>query len=147
MSRPLAILLLVAGLVLGLVPSAGAALPPESEWRHDVRQAMSGSRTYVASLGRLVPIVRRGDGARVRREAHKARGVVVPLPHELADVELPAAAHLRRPRVAEVGVVRPDAQLRRLATALEMLDEDSSVSTMCVSRRFHDDTRPWNIDR
>ena len=49
MSRPLAILLLVAGLVLGLVPPAGAALPPESQWRHDVRQAMSGSRTYVAS--------------------------------------------------------------------------------------------------
>jgi hypothetical protein len=48
-SRPLAILLLVAGLVLGLVPPAGAALPPESQWRHDVREAMSGSRAYVAA--------------------------------------------------------------------------------------------------
>lgn len=48
LSRPLAVLLLVAGLVLALMPSASAALPPESQWRHDVRQAMSGSRSYVA---------------------------------------------------------------------------------------------------
>ena len=49
MSRPLAVALLVAGLVLGPVAPASAALPPESQWRHDVRQAMSGSRTYVAA--------------------------------------------------------------------------------------------------
>jgi hypothetical protein len=48
MSRPLAVLLVVAGLVMTLVGPASAALPPESQWREDVRQAMSGSRIYVA---------------------------------------------------------------------------------------------------
>jgi hypothetical protein len=47
-SRPLAVLLVVAGLVIGLVAPADAALPPESRWRHDVREAMSGSRIFVA---------------------------------------------------------------------------------------------------
>jgi len=47
--RPLAIVSLVAGLVLGVVPPASAALPPESEWRQDVRLAMSGSRTFVGA--------------------------------------------------------------------------------------------------
>lgn len=47
LSHPLSVLLLVAGIVLALGAPASAVLPPESEWRHDVRQAMSGSRTYV----------------------------------------------------------------------------------------------------
>jgi hypothetical protein len=49
MSRPLAVLMVVVALVLALVAPASAALPPESQWRHDVRHAMSGSRTYVAA--------------------------------------------------------------------------------------------------
>lgn len=49
MSRPLAILLIVAALVLSVVSPASAALPPESKWRYDVRQAMSGSRIYIAA--------------------------------------------------------------------------------------------------
>jgi len=51
LSRPLAVLLAVAGLVLSLlvVAPANAAVPSESRWRYDIRQAMSGSRIYVAA--------------------------------------------------------------------------------------------------
>ena len=46
-----------------------------------------------------------------------------PFARELADVQLAALAHLRRPRVAYVGVVRPDGYLRASAAALEVLDQ------------------------
>lgn len=46
-ARLLTLLLLSAGLV-AVVPSAQAALPSESQWKADVRDAMSGSRSYLA---------------------------------------------------------------------------------------------------
>ena len=44
--------------------------------------------------------------------------------HELAEIQFAALAHLRRARVAEVRVVRPDDDLgRRILLLIEMLSE------------------------
>src|SRR2546421_6250826 len=64
-------------------------------------------RPYLLALGRPSPVVRRRHRARVGGEAEEERVPGMPLPNELADVELAVARHLRRPGVAEVRVVRP----------------------------------------
>ena len=48
----------------------------------------------------------------VRGEGDQGGLVAVPLTRELPEVQLAATAHLRRPRVAQVRVVRPDDDLR-----------------------------------
>src|SRR2546427_160598 len=69
-------------------------------------------RSDVLALGRCVPVGGGGDGAMVRGEADQDGVAAVPLAHELADVQLAAPAHVRRARVTEVRVMRPDDDLR-----------------------------------
>ena len=80
-------------------------------------------RAHRATAGRLVPVVRGRHGAGVRREADETGRAAEPLARELPDVELTRPSHLRRARIAEVGVVGPDAEPRLFAVALEMLDD------------------------
>src|SRR5207249_4477877 len=71
------------------------------------------------ALGRFAPIRRGGDRAGVSAEADRERIALKALAHKLADIQLAALAHLRRARVAEMRVVRPDDDLR--APTVEML--------------------------
>src|SRR5581483_11753012 len=64
------------------------------------------------ALRRLVPIGRCGNFAGVRGEAKQKGSIGVTLAHELTQVELAGAPHLRRARVAKMGVVGPDDDLR-----------------------------------
>ena len=52
----------------------------------------------------------------------------MPLAHELADVELAADAHLRRPRVADVRVMLPHDDLRPRALAAEVAHERTALA-------------------
>jgi hypothetical protein len=71
------------------------------------------------ALGRPAPVGGGRDGAVVCREADQHGVLAVPLARELAEVQLSAPAHLRRPRVAQVRVVRPDDDLRARDLPLE----------------------------
>ena len=54
------------------------------------------------------------------RKAHEHRVVIVTLAHKLADVEFPALAHLRRARIAQMRIVRPENELGALAAPLQV---------------------------
>ena len=69
------------------------------------------------------------------------------LPHELSDVQLADDAHLGGAGVAKVGVVRPDGDPRVTVLWRRCGMRESIVSAMCWSRRFHEETRPRNIER
>jgi hypothetical protein len=88
-----------------------------------------------------------GHRAGVRGEPHEHRVVAVALAGELAEVELPRRAELGGARVAEVGVVRPHHHLARAPLRRRWATSASSVSAMCVSRRFQLALRPRNIAR
>src|SRR5258705_388988 len=64
------------------------------------------------ALGRPIPIVGRGHGPGVRREADEPTLPRVPLAYELTDGELALTAQLGGARVADMGVVCPDDNLR-----------------------------------
>ena len=90
---------------------------------------------------------RRRDGAAVGREADQDRVAAVLLAHELADIPFALYAHMGRPGVAEVRVMRPDDDLRGRAAARQEATSSSSVSAMWRSRRFHEETSPRYIVR
>ena len=77
----------------------------------------------ILALGRSVPVGGRRDGAVVRGKADQDGVAAVPLAHELADVQLAAPAHVRRARVAEVGVMRPDGDLRAPRLSFKVRDQ------------------------
>src|SRR5690606_32410290 len=74
-------------------------------------------------LGRAAPVARGGDRSRIRRETDEIGMLGVSFPYELADVPLAELAHARRPRVAEVGVVLPDDDPRRIALLVDVVDQ------------------------
>src|SRR5215207_6404498 len=80
-------------------------------------------RADALALGRITPARGGRNCAVMRGEAHEHGVAAVLLARELADVQLAALTHLRRPRVAYVGVVRPDGDLRASAPPLEVRDE------------------------
>ena len=86
-----------------------------------VAVAKAGADTL--ALSRPAPIGSRGDGAVVSGKAHQNGVAAVALAHELANVQLAPPAHLRRPRVAQVRIVRPDNNLRTHVLAVEIFDQ------------------------
>jgi hypothetical protein len=87
--------------------------------------AVGQRRADPFAFGGPVPVVGGGDRAGVGGEAEQPAVVVaVPFADELADVELARTGPFGGTRVAEMRVVGPDDDLRRLAPlAAEVIDE------------------------
>ena len=62
---------------------------------------------HVLAMRWAVPLRCRRHGSRIRGRPHECRPHAVRLANQLADIQLAALAHLGRPRVAEMRVVRP----------------------------------------
>ena len=109
-----------------------------------------------ASAGRTT--LRFGDAAqslaavtlpRVRREADQPAVLAVVFPGQLTDGQLAVGGHLGGAGVADVGVVRPhhDSAGSGPPCASRWATSAPSVCAMCLSRMFHDVTRPRNMLR
>jgi hypothetical protein len=70
--------------------------------------AIGVSRPHLHDFDWFVPIVGRRDRSMVRSLANQVRGRAEPFATKLANVDLPAGAHLRMGRVTQVRVVLPD---------------------------------------
>ncbi len=85
----------------------------------------------------FAPAIRRGHRAGVRAAADTKCTLAKRLLAQLANVELPAGlAHAGGARIADVAIISPDDGLGTLTAVLVKIR--TSVSNMCVSRRFQD---------
>ncbi len=82
-------------------------------------------RANAFALGGSAPVGGRGDRTVIGAEANQPSFSRMPLAGELTNIELARLAHLSGACVTDVRVMSPE----------------------CVSRRFHDETRPRNIAR
>src|SRR5436853_7091492 len=95
------------------------ALPDFVEERFNTS---SQPRPHQPTLNDLIPVAGRAHRATIRRETNETRIVAVSLAHELSDIDLPSATHLRRARIAQVGVVCPHDK-SRIAVSLEIITD------------------------
>jgi hypothetical protein len=78
-------------------------------------------RANALALGRLSPIGCGRNGAVVCGKADKYRIAAILLARELADIQFAASRVVGSTRVAEMGIMFPDGDLRRFTVPTEML--------------------------
>ena len=87
-----------------------------------------------------VPVGRGSDRSLIGNESDQHGLSLVALAHELPDVDLTVFAHFRGARVAEMGVVFPNHDARRLALSREktgqMIERVRHMAVAQVPRRF-----------
>lgn len=111
--------------------------------------ASGQSRPDLLSLRRPTPIRSPSDRAPVRAEADEDRIAGMALTGGAGrDIELASIAHLRGAGIAHVRVVRPDQRPSAFSRRRPKCARSaSSMSAMCVSHKFQEEIRPWNIER
>src|SRR3989454_2230476 len=85
--------------------------------------AVGQRRSHRLSFSRRVPIGCGSNRSRIRSETDENGFLSITLATELSDVPLAAAPHLRAARVTQMGVVRPNHQLRIAVTVPQVIEE------------------------
>src|SRR6267378_4428691 len=85
--------------------------------------AVGQRRSNTLSFNRRVPIGCGSNRSRIRSETDENALLSITFASKLSDVPLPAAPHLRAARVTQMGVVRPNHQLRIAVTVPQVIEK------------------------